>query len=359
MAFILVYAYSIIIRLEVSYIRDLGYDFIRFVATLIILIWHFYTSFWEIRQNVPSFTKDTIVRHYELFSIVGIALFFTLSGALLMHSYRKNFDIKTFYKKRILRVFIPHWIAFIYGFLILYGLNDNIIKVDPIGIFISFLGLGFFPCSLIKINSIWVIGEWYTSVIIMLYFFFPLLRELFLKHKLLSTIIITCAFIANLKFKIMSDPAGYASYSNGLMCFWLGMIFDKYINNISKKLVLLISTAVILILFLLPRIQLGCYNYILIYLFSSLLFIFLYQIKATCKFIRYVCKHNYEIYLVHHRIYLVLMPVLLTKNSNNLQIFISFLVLSGLTFLVAEALKKFCFRVQNSKIINKLFCEAN
>lgn len=73
----------------------------------------------------------------------GVGLFFIMSEALLWHNYKKDFKLKLFYEKRIQRIFLPQWIGFIVAFIIVYVMNSEIVKSNPSGILISFMGLNY------------------------------------------------------------------------------------------------------------------------------------------------------------------------------------------------------------------------
>ena len=122
------------------------------------------------------------------------------------------------------------------------------------------------------------------------------------------------------------------------MYFWLGMIFDKYRNLITKPMVVLAVFASVLIWILNPVTIVG-FNYLPVFLASCLSFIILYNIRIDNTVTRYICKYNYEIYLVHHRIFILVMPYWLNGESRSWQILLCLGTVFWLTFLIAENLK--------------------
>ena len=84
----------------------------------------------------------------------------------------------------------------------------------------------------------WITGEWFTAVIIYLYLLFPLLKYLFKKARLITTIVISLIFLVNLKLQILSGCEGWFSISNGLMAFWAGMLFQEYKQYIPHPLII-------------------------------------------------------------------------------------------------------------------------
>lgn len=284
-------------------------------------------------------------RHALSFGAIGVCLFFMLSGAVLLMTSKDNIKLKNFYKKRLLKISIPQWISFIISLVAIYTIDKNILHTNVFGIIISFLGLNYCgkPWNHFGIHSTpWITGEWFTAVIIYLYLLFPLLKYLFKKARLITTIVISLIFLVNLKLQILSGCEGWFSISNGLMAFWTGMLFQEYKQYLTRPLII-VSGIICLATFIMnPSNILGIdwTKQLICFMFSALLFIALYNIKITNSFTKYVSKYNYKIYLVHHRIFILFFPALITIESNHLQVIFAFLVLTGIVFLVSEFLQK-------------------
>ena len=319
--------------------RDYGYDVVRFAATIMICIWHFYTTCKE-NCIIQNYIVDSLFARGPInMGGIGVGLFFLLSGALLIRGYKEQINTIHFYKKRLLRICVPNIIGFNAALLVTYVINSDIVKSDKIGMLISAVGLNFFNLwKYIGISCVWLIGEWFTTVIIFIYLLFPLLRRLFLTHKWIGTSIIILLFLMNLKFKILSNEGGWASYSNGIMLFWIGMLFEEYKRYISTEIYPIVCLCLVFYL-VFPFQFHNEYDYIFVLFFSFLIFVILYQIKWDSNIISFICKLNFEMYLVHHRIYLILVPALLTSNSSLGQIVVCFIVLFWLTVLMAEVLQ--------------------
>lgn len=327
--------------------RDKGYDFIRFLAMILILLWHFYTTCTE--NNIVVYPLLTAVIDHGGFGFggLGVGLFFILSGALLWHNYgdEEKFSTVAFFKKRIIRICIPLWISFVVSLLITSISNStyiNYVKENPLGCMISFLGFNFAGdlWNRIGINTVWITGEWFTSVILVVYSLFPLLRKLLKANRggVYTTIVLGTIFVFNMKYQILSGGGGYFSFTNGIMYFWLGMIFDKYRNLITKQIAVLAVFACVLIWILNPATIAG-FNYLPVFFASCLSFIVLCNIRIDNMATRYICKYNYEIYLVHHRIFILVMPYWLNGESRSWQILLCLGTAFWLTFLIAENLK--------------------
>lgn len=307
-----------------------------------IVVHHFNTTCRNFHINLPNCIKNIIAHSATSFGCVGVALFFILSGAVLTLSSKKEFDIFNHYEKRLTRIWFPQWIGFICAYLLLYARNGKLLNTDIFGHIISFLGLNYASESWqsIGIKVFWIIGEWFTAVIILLYIIFPLLKYLFKKQRLISSIVIILIFALNLKYEILSYKNGWFSITNGLMCFWVGMFFEEYKEFLTNRKMMILTSISALVLYILNPAKILGYPYLTCFFFSILLFMSLHNIKFSNKFTQYICKYNYEIYLTHHRIYLIFMPALLKPNCNGLQILLTFLFLTGIVFLASEQLEK-------------------
>lgn len=324
-------------------LRDLGYDFIRFIAMIFIILFHIVTTWNENNYKFPSVVNSIFWRNSINLGAVGVALFFMLSGALLISQYESRFSIKNFYVKRLLRIEIPQIICYTVAFLCQYTMTANIIHANISGILISLFGLDYSGDIWVKylgFNSLGLVGEWFTFVIIFLYILFPIVRQLFITHLKLGTIIVSFLFIINLKFEILTRGGGWFSVSNALMCFWMGMLFEKYKQTICKNIVTIFLLPVAVLYWFINPYKIFGYPYLSCFIFSIVLFILFYQIKFSNKFTQYVCKYNFEIYLIHHRIYFWLLPAILSPASNFIQLVISACIVIGLTLLLAKSLNQ-------------------
>ncbi len=322
--------------------RDRGYDFIRFFAMSMIVIHHIFTTWKEQHYHIPEFIANIVGRGAIGFGGVGVALFFMLSGALLIKKYETGLKASEFYKKRLWRIEIPQMIGFFCAFWCQYLVTPHIINHKPESLFFSFIGLGYsgeFWAQFGRRN-VWVIGEWFTAVIIILYILFPALRWLFVNHKNTGGCIIALLFLINLKYQILTYHRGWFSITNGLMCFWMGMLFEKYKYILCRRPAIGACAAFVILYWIVNPQQILGYSYLSCFIFSLPLFVVLYQITFSNRFIRFVSKYNYEIYLVHHRVFILLFPALLTAKSNAWQLGIAAVLLTGITLLLSESLHR-------------------
>ena len=75
-------------------------DFIRVISMIMIVTYHFYAHFAE--NNITGFK----IFSNGKWGMIGVTLFFMISGASLIYNYGENLDIKKYAKKRFLGIFL-------------------------------------------------------------------------------------------------------------------------------------------------------------------------------------------------------------------------------------------------------------
>jgi peptidoglycan/LPS O-acetylase OafA/YrhL len=170
---------------------------------------------------------------------VGVNLFLFLSGyGLVISSVRKNYPILQFYKRRLLKLYIPLWLV-----LALFFLLDFLVLKHSFGVSYVFRSfLGFFPRAdlYLDINS----PLWFFSFIIFYYLIFPLV--FIKKQPWLSALIIYLITYAVLQANpgVLSEVLHL--YRVHTMAFPLGMllayvylqrsVFSGYWQKVRDKL---------------------------------------------------------------------------------------------------------------------------
>ena len=194
------------------------------VAIFGVMFSHWF-GFQSIKSGIP----------YELSAIV-VRLVFTegflfLSGFGLYYSFSKNQDIKSFYKRRFIRLYIPFVLLSLPLYLYFLIAREGYGFVD----FFSQLTTVYF----------WFKGNyggmWYVSLSIMLYLFFPLLyRFIFLKKSTGSVCIRGLCFFIFFYFIIIAIKSlygdyyglikiGFFYYSTHLSCFNIHQSFLSWL----------------------------------------------------------------------------------------------------------------------------------
>jgi len=247
---------------------------------------------------------------------VGVALFFMLSGALMNYNYEAQFSYRNFYCKRFIRIYIPLWCSYIIFLTIgLIKKTEDYIYIPIQNYVNALLGLDFF--ANIGLGVCEIVGEWFTTVIIIIYVLFPLIRIVFKKWRVIGTIIIFMICFSNMYFQVLTFWEGWFSITNGVLYFWLGMLLDEYKTYWINKIIMIIAIILFICIILINPIAFLSIKYIPTFISSVLLFVILMQIKnVTNKPIAFISKYNYEIYLVHHRIFIWLIPVLMSAKKD-------------------------------------------
>lgn len=307
--------------------------------------------------------------HYQLYCFgikveqfrrggVGVVLFFALSGALLIQKYKgKQFKTTSFMKKRLTRIYIPHCIAYVIAFLVCGILYPSWYRVgnNIFGFLISLLGMDFWGelfYTKFNIQSYWLVGEWFTAVIVILYLLFPLLRCLYIRFPIYTSIILGFIFILNLQLRIFTFGNGWFSITNGIMAFWLGMLLSDIKFRLNRRTCGISCIMLLLFMLINPPVIMGN-DYLPTFLFGMLFFFVLLHINYSNKVIEYLCKYNFEIYLVHHRIFILLIPVFMGKAFSASQKILLFIGLFLIVFYAAEKLSIISNKTHTLPIVKK------
>lgn len=186
-------------------------DFIRVISMLMIVTYHFYAHFAE--NNIMGF--NTIFSDGK-WGLIGVALFFMISGAALMYNYKEKIDIKKYAKKRFVGIYPMFWIAYSLLYIYLFYLTKRNITTLPLyKLIISLFAMdGYLSCYT---QTIYLIGEWFLGCIVLIYILFPFLRKVVNKY---PKITLSVATILNFMVLIF--------YKNGIMPINKNLIVSTY-----------------------------------------------------------------------------------------------------------------------------------
>ena len=286
-----------------------------------------------------------------------MAWFSILSGAVLWKTYANRLEPRNFYKKRIFRLFIPLWLAYAFFYIASYIGNPWVADAPIYSLISSLLGMDFYFYYFTGNWDLILVGEWYTSIIISLYLLFPLMHYLFSRFRKWGTLGFLVLFILNLKLEILTTNGGRWSVVNAITYFWMGMLFESQREKIVKnKPVAWMSLILSGILFVAFRKGVSGVGYLITFLFSVFSFVAAYSFSALFDFAfpvtRYLANLNYEIYLTHHRIQYLLIPVFLTTTSNRIDVAFMFIVTTAVCLLISEKLS-FLTQITQKKLLSR------
>lgn len=272
-------------------------DLLRILSTFAVVLIHVNATFYLYMLKNPELSGEWIVM--TLFNVItrfSVPCFVMISGSFLL-SNDKNADIVYFYKKSLVKIFIPAFIVVIFAIPVFCFLNRN----DFDRIVEGLKGL--------------ITGEfytfWYMYMLIGLYLLVPLVirikRSLTpFQYKFLTYLMIIWAVISQLTSKeLLSSSIGVVFAF--VAFFLMGDIISNYsTKRCNRVLLVLVSLTCIAVMFWFSYFHLMNYTF-----FPTLLFfspsIVIYSICMFKLFLSFELKNDYsklsgltfEIYLFH------------------------------------------------------------
>ncbi len=317
--------------------RIVAFDLICLFSCLCVSIVHFnaavcgYNGTFLYPQNslIPSFYIGGRV----YLGGIGVSLFFMLSGARLMYTYK---DAKTFFIHRFKNIYPMFWIAHAvatgFDFLYYKGMSTE----KPWLRIFSVLGMDGYLCSLGFIPfHYYKLGEWFLGCIILIYLLFPLLHAAAERHMIATAVCAGAIYIA-FKGKV-SDQSFFLRIPEILF----GMAFVKYDFN-EKPLPLLAGCAGVFALAYLFRNQI--YGLTLCIAFCVFLFALMVWIARSIQsdsvksFMAVGAKLTYPVFLVHHWLISHLMDGFSPEWMGRQYVWMLFVIYTVLTLALAYAL---------------------
>ena len=310
--------------------RIFSYDFVRAIATVLIVITHFNARY--IMLGTPIAYSKMIIGA-NVFNIyiggLGVSLFLIISGASLMATYEKNLDWRLFWKKRFLSIYPMFWIAYLFAFLHqfmrLHTINQSIPKRN---IFFSILGIDGYLANA-GVPTFYILGEWFLGFILIIYIIFPLLRFGVLNYPVKTGIIISLLYIATMVFYNSNFPENMFIFTR-LPEVFFGMYFHKYLKKVNFKVAFLAVAVLVINTVYSPTFSqniqttyIGIASFLLLSYIGS-------KLEANNLIVRIckvMCKYSYAIFLVHHYIIARLMENFDLNNITVLESYILFLLI--------------------------------
>lgn len=331
------------IKTAVQKKRDYSFDLIRCISTLAIVFFHYSYTFIEF-----SITGS----HASMLKFVNgdwggvfVAVFFMLSGAALHYNYGEKLSLGKFYVKRWLSIFPMFYVAWVIMYLINSNKYGTYLWGGPKSNFwFTFLGMDGYLMHW-GLNY-YCLGEWFLGAIICLYLLYPLLRILFNRFCIITTIGITICFVVNL-YKDLFTISDAKSLMTCVMDFWIGMLLVRYKDKINTKVLLAaVSAAIVFIIWKLPVKEVIASTVVGMAFFIILTFLSGYIMnKRISVLIRFVSRYSYGIFLVHHVILYFFMEKLQGREIGFLQSIVMFLgqfaVILGVGLLLTRAVNFF------------------
>lgn len=330
--------------------RDFSLDVIRTVAILFVIFYHYNSAIISFISKDMAFFKD-----HEFTGRTAISLFFILSGASLMLSTHSNYSIINFYKKRFLAIFPLFWFTYIVTLLVLTVVFPRylFVGINPVQFVYTIIGFDGFLLYY-KIQTQYLVGDWFLGCIIILYILFPMLKILFLKNKhlLITASFAICVIIANI-YDLNKQPEVSIFPLYRVFEFVFGMYFMYFMStynfNLSKIKRIIVAVAscislIIIVLFEFTNNAFVSYTFV-----GVLFFVFLFSFSNLSmkyipkQLIRFISKYSYAAFLVHHAIVIIAVQNsknILNTTQNSIAMFVALLLFIYLvSYLVYNSLR--------------------
>lgn len=299
-------------------------DFIRAISAVLIVIFHFNTTMASREISVDFYFLQNYANGNSGYA--GVSLFFVISGAALMYTYKDSFNFADFFKKRFLSLYPMFWIAYFFAFIFLFYVNGTIKHSVPnLNFLLTVIGMdGYLHYAL---PTYYILGEWFLGCIILLYLCFPILRILVIRFPKTLFISVFVLYILSVKFynfEMHMDRNFFMRIPDLL----IGMYFVQYIKKVKHYQFLIALVVSLIMLFI--RIEIALMFKITI-IGASLFLVFAYVasfIKSD-KVIRpfsILSKYSYAIFLVHHVIFAQLMNKFKGMALTNVEVLCLFII---------------------------------
>jgi peptidoglycan/LPS O-acetylase OafA/YrhL len=333
-------------------------DFLRFLACLSVVIWHFTASlpfgtlsYGHLVQGVP----------WNLMW-AGVNLFFIISGYVIAHTLLKSYNAKDFIIKRITRIYSALWLILPIVFLVQYFIPYSIFKNRST--LANLLGsMTLVPPSVLNIPNIvnfdWLTGVlWTLKVEMVFYLLCYVLFSFFPYKKIVFSLVLICTLTSILLIIVLNFNLNYANPIavvlkglglDYLPWFVLGMLFyeQKVLKEYKHKLIVLFAAFAL-------AISVSKLNFSLdqIAEFTALvLFIFVVFRKENSKLIKLKIVQvlgfsSYEMYLIHQGLGIPILIFLIEKfELTSTESFLLMIIILLLLFLVSSSISKVTLRL--------------
>jgi len=294
--------------------KYLAMNYLRVLAFAFIIVYHFMVEL-EQKGNYNFLEKGTVYYSNSNLhiAIIGVSLFFMISGAGLMLSSKKHWDIKDFYKRRFLKLLIPFYVVELFTLVASYVLKPEWLGYFPLiakpkAIF-NLLGMDgyfeqFFPTFSLHV------GEWFLGALIMLYALFPVFRYCMEKNRYITIIVATVYYVV-LIFGNVISASPWTNVFVKAYDFILGMFLileiPKLMDKKTFKVTSLVVSAVAILTGIVLKTQLPTPITVNNLVYALMLFICFFALEPTQASKNFfddlsqqICKISYEVFLVHH-----------------------------------------------------------
>lgn len=307
--------------------RDLSIDFIRVLSVLLIVFYHLH-----VHMKINGQVFDNYPRVLNAFGTFGVSWFIILSG-IALYNLSKNISTIEFYKARWLSIMPLYYVSYMF-ILIVYLVVDKLslqFILDNYNKFLFTL-IGMDGYLIKSFDTIYLIGEWFTGFILIIYFIYPVIKK---AMDINPYITFTLSLIASyLSVKYNSDIVNLLRvYNNNpywnplarLPEFIFGMISYRLIRKSTIRFELIVLGCFLLLQLLPSPFNQDVFKFRFEYLIVSiLLFVIVWWLcdisynlwSKLTSIILFMSTYSFAAFLVHHKLILFFVNSLEGKVSN-------------------------------------------
>lgn len=286
--------------------RIVACDLIRAISAVGIIVHHLYADLAARGVAINPYWGGIFANsNYGWFFVT---LFFMLSGAMLYLNYprvdQKNF--RAYYYKRWKSIFPMFYLAWIYFYIgKVLECGTLFYRGKPWSLVWTILGLdGYFS---LKFTTYYLIGEWFLGAIVILYLVYPVISWWYGRKRELLLLFLVVAFGVVNHYGISIQTGPFRSITSCLLSFCLGMVLIDCRKWLCKKMVVIPSAAVSVLL-LLVKIP-GLNQNIGIHILGVAAFIVLYGLGSVMErrkfmtgMVRFISGVSYPVFLLQHMV---------------------------------------------------------
>ncbi len=329
--------------------RVIYLDLLRAIAFVCIIIYHFMIEL-ELHEKY-SFVQQGIFYENENMHIatLGVSLFFIVSGAGLMLSTRQELKLKSYIKRRVLRILIPFYLVY-FSYLCFRFVVERRLPFDPTipewRIVFTLLGMDEYVSLLMGGGYTYTlgIGEWFLGCLMLMYAAFPLLRLGMLKNKKLLFGGATIVYL----FVVWLYPFEIPMHTNFFVKiyeFILGMFLALSWEKIGKKS--LIATIPIIAAFLFIPVSFPVPSGLKITILSTAVTLLVMQFETWLsdsdilnKILGKINEFSFELFLVHHICIQEFIKWFMNHHLGTKEVALLFVIVFSVMTVLAVLLKK-------------------
>lgn len=328
--------------------------FLKGVAVILLLIHHLFYINSGLYDDF-YICGQPLVQTIGVVSKVCVSIFVFLSGYGLVRSNSVgHFSVFSFYVKGLTKLYANYWLIYLLFVPVGILFFNRMVYRTPLDAGIDIMGFAR-SFKTPTYNPTW----WFYSCILPLYLLFPLLRGFLSKKKYAALLWAGGIAVMYVPALFLLEPIRIY-----LLSFIVGMLFAHYNLLTYISSIRFFDNFFIWIVFLLCAIywrqygsfMIGEYFDLILALVGMCLFVVIRRNRIIkSKFMFFMGKHSFNIFLFHTFIFYLYFPQLIYATSNPIVIFLSLLISCMILSWAMEKLKKVLhFYELQSKVISKL-----